>query len=267
MILVAALAAFLACWAALTPVSLVRLRASPSEVASGRGTERWRAAVVPAAVVTAGTVTGLLMDGGQGAAIGFAVGLPAATTAVVWRRHRQRLAAQAEAAAVASACGLLAGLIRVGHVPAAALRAAARDAPVLAEAAAVQAVGGDIGAALRRQGARPGREALVELTVAWEVADRTGASLTATLDALVDRLTAAQKLHRVVAAELSAPRATGRILAVLPFAGLALGYAFGGDPLGFLTGSPLGQLTLVAGVGLGCAGVFWTEHIARTADG
>jgi tight adherence protein B len=61
---------------------------------------------------------------------------------------------------------------------------------------------------------------------------------------------------------LSAPRATSRLLAVLPLAGLALGYGFGGDPVGFLAGSAPGQLSLVVGVALGCAGVLWTERIA-----
>ncbi len=94
------------------------------------------------------------------------------------------------------------------------------------------------------------------------VAERTGASLGATLDALAERLTAAGNLQDVVNAELAAPRATGRLLAVLPLAGLLLGYGLGGDPLAFLTGSPAGQLSLVAGITLGCAGVLWTERIA-----
>ena len=265
--LLAASAAFLAGWFGIRGVPTTRL-----QVSSGDGSPRgqwaaWRWRVAVPALVAVGIVGGLALDGGRGAAIGFAVSLPTATAVVLWRRHRLRSAAQVAAGEVAGACRLLAGLIRVGHVPAAALAAAARDAPVLAEPAAVMAIGGDVCGTLRRQGERLGLTGLVELAAAWEVAERTGASLTATLDALTDRLTATRKVDEVVAAELSAPRATGRLLAALPVAGLGLGYAFGGDPLLFLTGSPLGQLSLVAGVALGCAGVFWTERIADRAGG
>lgn len=261
----AASAAFAAGWLALRASPTVRLRASPGEeTPRGRG-RGWRAAGPVLVVIS--TVGGLALAGGRGAAIGFAVSLPVATAVLLWRRHRRRSAARAAAGEVASACRLLAGLIRVGHVPATALAAAARDAPVLAECAAAHAIGGDVCGTLQRQGAGPGMAGLVELAAAWEVAEGTGASLTATLDALTDRLTANRKVDEVVAAELSAPRATGRLLAMLPIAGLGLGYAFGGDPLLFLTGSLLGQISLVAGVGLGCVGVFWTEHIADQGGG
>ena len=63
------------------------------------------------------------------------------------------------------------------------------------------------------------------------------------------------------------PSATGRLLAVLPLAGLGLGFAFGGDPLAFLLGTAVGRLALCAGVGLACAGIAWSERIARAAGG
>ena len=207
-------------------------------------------------------VGGAAIDGTTGAAIAFAVAAPVATAVSVWRRHTRRSAVVRNAAAVMSAARLLAGLLRLGHVPSAALRLAARDAPVLAEIVAVEQVGGEVAPLLRRAGTRGGSEGLAELGAAWEVAERTGASLGATLDALAERLTAAGNLQDVVNAELAAPRATGRLLAVLPLAGLLLGYGLGGDPLAFLTGSPAGQLSLVAGITLGCAGVLWTERIA-----
>lgn len=213
------------------------------------------------------TVAGGLVGGGAGAAVGASAALPVLTALLVWRQHRARAGAEAAAKEVFGACQLLAGLLRVGHVPAAALRIAVRDAPVLAEAAAVQAVGGPVGPALRRGGAEPGRGGLAELGIAWKVAERTGASLTATLDALAQRLAARQAVGNVVAAELSAPRATGRLLAALPVVGVLLGYSFGGDPVGFLTGSLPGQLSLTTGVALGCAGVLWTERIADAGSG
>jgi tight adherence protein B len=211
----------------------------------------------------AGLVVAAAAAGGASAAVvGFALAVPAATALGAWRRQRARAAARGDEQEVLAACRLLAGLLGVGHVPAAALAAAAGDAPVLAEAAVVLAVGGSAGPVLRRLGAAPGRSGLVELGIAWEVSERTGASLTATLDALAERLAAQRAVRQVVAAELAAPRATGRLLAVLPGAGVLLGYGFGGDPVTFLTGSPAGQVALVVGISLACAGVVWTERIA-----
>ena len=265
MSLMAALAAGLACWLALGPARPLRLRVRAAPAARWRGRGVW--AGFAGAVLAGASLAGGLLGGGAGAALGTSVALPALTAVLVWRRHRGRAAAGVAGEEVFGACQLLAGLLRVGHVPTAALRIAARDAPILAEAAAVQEVGGPVAPALRRCGARPGCESLVELGIAWEVAERTGASLNATLDALTGRLSARRTVGHMVAAELSAPRATGRLLAVLPVAGVLLGYSFGGDPLAFLTGSLPGQLSLTAGIALGCAGVVWTERIADVGGG
>ena len=231
MTLLAALAAALALWVLWAPPPIGRLRGKArGGVRQGHG-GRLAARALPALVVLAGTAAGAGVAAGPGAAVGYAVSLPVVTTVVILRRQRRRSAAVGEAAAVVSACQLLGGLLRVGHVPASALAVAARDEPILAEAAAVREVGGEVGAVLRRLGPSPGRAGLVELGVAWDVAERSGASLTATLDALVDRLAAGRAVANVVAAELSAPRATGRLLAALR-RGAALATA-SWDPLAF----------------------------------
>jgi tight adherence protein B len=218
------------------------------------------------AVVGVG-VGGLIAFGSAGAAVGFCLALVAATVAGLWRRHRRESQALRLAEEVVDGCQLLAGLLRVGHVPAMALRLAATDTAVFAEAQSAQQVGGSVPAVLRRQGGRPGGAGLTELAIAWEIAESTGASMTATLDALTDRLDAARKVARLVNAELAAPRATGRLLAALPLFGLLLGYAIGGDPGHFLLDSLLGQGCLVLGVGLACVGVWWIEKIAGSAGG
>ncbi|MBU3975544.1 hypothetical protein [Propionicimonas sp.] len=228
-------------------------------------------AAVPVVVALAGVVVaavlGLVFFGTAGGAIGLSSALVAVT--VFWSMRWQRTASRAKRRTedVVDACQLLAGLMRVGHVPTTALRIAAIDSAVFAEADAAQRVGGSVVAALRRQSREPGGVGLAELATAWEVAEITGASMTATLDALSDRLDAAHKVARVVDAELAAPRATGRLLAALPVFGLLLGYAIGGDPGSFLLGSPVGQLCLVVGVALACAGVWWIERIAARAGG
>lgn len=238
------------------------------EERAGSGGRRvgWRALAWPLAVAGP-AIAGFAVASTAGAVIGFCLGMVAMTCWAVWVDHQARRRSRQRSEQVVVGCLALAGLLRVGHVPAAALRIAAADSPVLAEAAAVQQVGGQVPAALRRLGSAPGGAGLAELAIAWEVSTRTGASLTATLDALADRLDASRKLRRVVDAELSAPRATSRMLAGLPLAGLGLGFAFGGDPVAFLLGTGLGQFAMCAGVALACAGVWWTERIARAAGG
>ena len=69
----------------------------------------------------------------------------------------------------------------------------------------------------------------------------------------------------MVAGELSAPLATGKVMAVLPGCGVALGYLLGGEPLDWLVGGPPGWACLLAGAVLACLGVLWIEALARRA--
>ena len=71
-----------------------------------------------------------------------------------------------------------------------------------------------------------------------------------------------QQLRAVVDSELAAARATGQIMAVLPFAAIGLGFAAGTNPVAFLVGGVPGQLLLLAGVLLTAAGVLWIDKLA-----
>lgn len=202
-----------------------------------------------------------------GWAIGVAAGGIGATATWVLHRHRRRRSAQRERGEVVRACQLVSGMLGLGQVPAEALRSSAERAPLLAEAAAVQSLGGEVAAVLLRSSAEPGREGLGQLAAAWRVAEQTGASMATTLNVVAERLTAELSLRGTVDAELSAPRATGRLLAGLPVAGVGLGYALGGDPISFLTGSLFGQVCLALGAVLGCGGLIWTELLADRHGG
>jgi tight adherence protein B len=215
----------------------------------------------PAVIGLAG-LSGLVISGTAGLAVALSLALMTVTVIQLWRRHRRGRRAAALSLDVVDACQLLAGLLRVGHVPVMALRLAAVDCSVFAEAAAAQRVGAPVSPVFRRQSLSPGGSGLGDLAVAWEVSEKTGASLTTTLDALAQRLEAASRVARVVDAELSAPRATGRMLAALPIVGLGLGYVIGGDPAAFLLGSIFGQLCLVTAVVLACTGVWWIERLS-----
>lgn len=59
-------------------------------------------------------------------------------------------------------------------------------------------------------------------------------------------------------------RATARIMALLPLAGLALGSGAGGDPIGVVTQTWLGGACVAVGVGLAVTGLLWIERVAAT---
>jgi tight adherence protein B len=65
------------------------------------------------------------------------------------------------------------------------------------------------------------------------------------------------------AAEVAGPRLSGYLLAALPVLGLLLGTGMGADPVAVLVSTGLGQVLLVVGVGLSCAGLRWIARIVR----
>jgi tight adherence protein B len=176
------------------------------------------------------------------------------------RRTRREHAIRAE---VANCCSVIANQVRVGRIPAEALTLAAEDAPVLAVASRVQGNGGDVVAALLGQSLRPGCRGLRDLARAWQVGTRTGAPMADLLDQVATALRGDQSVERTVASELAGPRATGRVMAVLPLCGIGLGYLLGGDPIGFLVAGPLGWACLVGGAVFAACGVLWIEWLAR----
>ena len=259
--------AALAVWWALPPGSagLYRLRA----VATRRPGKPGRAARVAwGTVVAVGAVVAAALVGGpRGAALALALVQLLGAAWVLGARRRSRVWQARRRADVAHAGELIAGLLRVGRVPSAALVEAAEDADVLRVAAAEARAGGEVAAALRRESGVPGAEGLADLAAAWDVALRTGASLVEALDAASARLVADAEVARVVETELAGTRLAGRMMAILPLAGLGMGYALGGDPIGFLLGAPLGWVCLNVGVGLACAGLVWMDSIAEAAGG
>lgn len=265
--LVAAVAATAALWAA-WPQSdrrlLRRLASAPEE--EGRGHVRRARSWAPIGVALA-VALGLIVGGPRGGALAFSFGILGAALFTLARRGRRRRQVEADRMAVAAAAEGLCGLLRVGAIPAAALSALATEQPVLAEAAAEHAIGGDVVAALRRSASRPGREGLSELAAAWEVAARTGASMESAIDVIADDLHERQERAATVRIELAASRMASRLLGGLPLAGIALGYAFGGDPVAFLTGNPVGLACLAAAAALASVGLVWTDTLAERAGG
>jgi tight adherence protein B len=60
---------------------------------------------------------------------------------------------------------------------------------------------------------------------------------------------------------MAGPKSSATALSLLPVLGIALGEAVGASPIRMLTGTGLGQMLLLAGVTLLCAGVVWSGRI------
>lgn len=105
------------------------------------------------------------------------------------------------------------------------------------------------------------------VSAAWRLADRTGAPLADTLDNLCVGLRQQAEVAAVVDGELAAPRATARLLAVLPLAGIAIGELIGASPLRVLVSSPLGRCCAAAGVLLLVIGQLWMRACVRRVEG
>ena len=201
------------------------------------------------------------------AAAGLALAGPVVAGAA-WGGHRlwrQRLLARHIAATqdwVLECCDLLASELAAGQAAGSALARAAETWPALAPVWHCHAFGGDVPSALRRAGAEPGAGGLALVAAAWHVSHRTGHGLADALGRVAQALRDARSTDRVVHGELASARATARLVAALPVLALVIGSGSGGDPVGFLLGTPLGVACLAGGLALGLVGLCWIERIA-----
>ena len=185
----------------------------------------------------------------------------------LWRRRRRRRAAETVATQVQETCELLASELAAGRPPGEALDRAAATWPPLAPVAEAFRVGSDVPAALRDLAAEvDGARDLRVVAAAWQVSHRTGEGLGAAVDRVAESLRAAGSTRRLVAGELASARATARLVAGLPVLALAMGSGAGGDPWGFLLGTPPGLACLAGGLAFGLAGLWWIEAIAAEAE-
>lgn len=110
------------------------------------------------------------------------------------------------------------------------------------------------------------RERLHDLQLSLRMSESAGAPLATSLERAAEH--AEERIDALLGRQsaLAAPRATGRILSWLPLLGLGLGVLIGSDPVGVLTGSILGVLTGLLGLGLAFAGRRWTAALVHRAE-
>ena len=181
------------------------------------------------------------------------------------QRRLRRQKAEQVAAAVSECCDVVAAELASGQPPAVALRAAVASWPDLRVVADTAELGGDVPASLRAAARTPGASALALLAGAWVVSLRTGAGLADAAAQVARSVGQDQALARLVAGELASARATAKLMAALPALALLMCSGAGGDPWGFLLGSPWGTACLAAGLSLTFAGLWWIEAIADGA--
>ncbi|RLP09790.1 type II secretion system F family protein [Propionibacterium australiense] len=184
---------------------------------------------------------------------------------VLWG-HRWEKQALARAESVAQACRVISSQLRIGQAPHQALAVAAEECPALDGVLGAQRVGGEVAAALLAAGERPGCSGLASLGRAWELCERAGAPLAPVAQRVAENVSAEAQMRAEISGELAVARLTGRLLCALPAAGIAMGFLAGGNPISFLTTTRAGTICLAAAVVLACAGLVWTELLARRAQ-
>lgn len=201
---------------------------------------------------------------------------PGGTSGRRWRtlldRPRPGRTAAAWRLASIELCQGIVAELAVGRTPGDALVRAissvdAPDPAALRQVAVAARDGGDIPAALLRMVPPQGGEGLVRLAACWRVSLTVGGGLTALVERVGVSLREAEAHRQDVAAQLAGPRATARLLAVLPLLGLLMAAGLGMSPLSFLFGSPAGIGCLAVGLALDAAGVWWTQRLVERAEG
>ncbi len=178
------------------------------------------------------------------------------------RRRREARVADLRASEVLALSEAMAADLSAGQPPLLVLQRAADEWPEFAPVAVAGQMGADVPTALRELARRPGGQQLRIVAATWQVAHHTGAGLAGALGRAADTMRTERRTARLVATELAAARATARLLALLPVGVLVMGIGVGGDPVGFLTTSPIGVGILAAGLTLCFLGLRWLEHIA-----
>ena len=212
--------------------------------------------------------------------VGWCGGLAALVAAglvgfVLWRAARARAGQRGQLVATSAIAEGLGGLVtelRAGAHPAAAAAGAAQDAEepasmVLAAISSTARLGGEVDVALAglARGRPELRAPLAQLARAWQLSDRHGVPLADVLAAVRRDLDQRVAFASQVRARMAGPEASAAVLAALPVFGVLLGQLSGTGPVRVLTTTGAGQVLLVVGALLVCAGLLWSGRLTGQA--
>ena len=107
---------------------------------------------------------------------------------------------------------------------------------------------------------------LRQLAACWSVGTSHGAGLVTSIERLALSVQSQFELRAVLNSELAAPRATMKMLSLLPLVGITMGYLLGADPIRWFLGSTLGAVIVIIAVLLTFIGVMWTRRIVQRVD-
>ncbi len=131
-------------------------------------------------------------------------------------------------------------------------------------ACAAVRLNGDIASALRQDSLRV--PMLAPLAACWAVSENQGSGLAISVTRMTEQARIAEDIRVQLEAQLAGPRATARILMLLPAFGIAMGMLMGVNPLGWLLGTLPGLMCLFAGLSLAGLGYWWTSRIVSRVE-
>ena len=170
---------------------------------------------------------------------------------------------------VATVAQRLAVLLGAGVAPSSALAHVREtdDDAVLEAAVAAAEAGGDVAVAICRAAAsEPAADAWQAVAAAWSVSSAVGAPLASTLRTMAESFRDVGRLQRELVVALAGPRATARLVALLPVVAVGFGVLLGFDTLRVLFATPIGIGCLVSGVILLLAGSRWSAVMVARAS-
>lgn len=96
---------------------------------------------------------------------------------------------------------------------------------------------------------------------AWELTETGGTPLVDALSALSALLDQRARHRRAVEVARAGPRASTRVLLLLPLVGPVAALALGVDPIEMYLGSPIAIGSVLVGIGFAAAGMWWTRRM------
>jgi tight adherence protein B len=105
-----------------------------------------------------------------------------------------------------------------------------------------------------------------QFEVIWDVAEQSGGPIADAMNNLSRTFALADRHRREIELAFAGPRATARLVNLLPIACLALAQCFGLNPIGAIASKPLAFIAFAIGVGLLVLGHYCSRKILARAE-